>query len=389
MQKYLVTTIALILLLFWPTLAQDVSPQPPAAPERVKSAAEALYLRDLVHNGRDLGNQGFYIESLDGATILADHQSRVAFNPASVIKIATSFAALEKLGANYHFETGFEASGAINKKTKTLTGDLILQATGDPVMSTADVNRLVQQVVKAGVARVTGSLIVQGPFTYASWENTGQAIKKVEALLRKHGVRVAKGAKRGRGSGTLLASRLSPSLRDIVFEQNAHSVNRTAERLGEAIGGPSVIQAFLVKSVGIPQNDVLVGRASGLGHNRITPQATVKLLRHMVLWLNFNNLLPEDVLPVAGLDPGTLRTRFRGYSGSIVGKTGTLPATEGGVSTLAGLAYTQERGVLLFAIFNTKGDVNSFRRLQDGLLVDLITESGGAELSASLRRSSN
>jgi D-alanyl-D-alanine carboxypeptidase len=389
MQKYFVSTIALILLLFWPTLAQDVSPQPQVAPERVRSAAEAVYLRDLVHNGRDLANQGFYIESLDGGMILADHQSRVAFNPASVIKIATSFAALEKLGANYHFETAFEASGTINKKTRTLTGDLVLQATGDPVMTTADLNRLVQQVIKAGVARVTGSLIVDGPFTYASWENTALATKKLEALLRKQGVRVTKAAKRGKGSGTLLASRLSPSLRDIVFEQNAHSVNRTAERLGEAIGGTGVIQSFLVRSVGISTGDVFVGRASGLGHNRITPQATVKLLRHMVLWLNFNNLLPEDVLPVAGLDPGTLRARFRGYSGSVIGKTGTLPATEGGVSTLAGLAYTRERGVLLFAIFNTKGNVNSFRRLQDGMLVDLIVESGGAELSASLRRSSN
>ena len=34
-----------------------------------------------------------------------------AFNPASVIKIATSFAALDKLGPDYHFETAFEAGG--------------------------------------------------------------------------------------------------------------------------------------------------------------------------------------------------------------------------------------------------------------------------------------
>ena len=45
------------------------------------------------------------------STVLADHQSDVAFNPASVIKIATSFAALDKLGPEYHFETAFEADG--------------------------------------------------------------------------------------------------------------------------------------------------------------------------------------------------------------------------------------------------------------------------------------
>jgi D-alanyl-D-alanine carboxypeptidase len=77
------------------------------------------------------------------------------------------------------------------------------------------------------------------------------------------------------------------------------------------------------------------------------------------------------------------------YRGSVIGKTGTLPATEGGVSTLAGFVYTRDRGVLLFAIFNTKGNVNTYRRLQDSLIKDLIAESGGAEFSVSLRKSNN
>jgi hypothetical protein len=51
--------------------------------------------------------------------------------------------------------------------------------------------------------------------------------------------------------------------------------------------------------------------------------------------------------------------------------------------------YTHDRGVLLFAIFNTQGNVSTFRRLQDNLLKNLIAECGGAELSASLRKSSN
>jgi len=59
------------------------------------------------------------------------------------------------------------------------------------------------------------------------------------------------------------------------------------------------------------------------------------------------------------------------------------------VSALAGLIYTHDRGVLLFSIFNTQGNVATFRRLQDSLLKNLIVECGGAELSASLRKSSN
>lgn len=392
MKKYLITTTSLILLLFWPTIAQDLTIAQGSAAERLKSSSEERYLQELTTLGRSPEAQGFYIESLDGTAILADHQSDVAFNPASVIKIATSFAALDKLGPDYHFETAFEAGGEINKKTRTLEGDLILHSMGDPLLTTANVNSMIRQVVQAGVARVTGSLVVTGPFTYASYLSTADAVKRVETLLKNQGIRFGKPTKKASGAGTVLATHLSPSsLREIVKEQNDFSVNQIAERLGEAIGGRQAVQDFLVKGVGIPANDVFVGRTSGLDRNRITPRATVQMLRHLVLWLNFKNMLPQDILPIAGIDNGTLRGRFStvDYKGSIVGKTGTLPATDGGVSALAGLIYTHDRGVLLFSIFNTQGNVATFRKLQDNLLKNLIAECGGAELSASLRKSNN
>jgi len=394
MRKYVVSTTALILLVFWPTMAQEVAtPVRPPTPERVHTDFEATYLQQLSHIGRSLESQGLYVESLDGSVILADHQSKVAFNPASVIKIATSFAALDRLGAEYQFETAFEAGGEINRAKRTLDGDLILAATGDPALMTIDMNRLIQQVAKSGVSKVTGGLVVKGPFTYASYLTTPSAVTRVESLLRKQGIRVSKPTKRvsGYGHGIVLATHISQPLKKIVFDQNAHSNNITAERLGEAIGGPKAVSRFLVEGVGISENEVLINRTSGLDFNRITPQGTVQLLRHLVLWLNFNNLLPQDVLPVAGIDQGTLARRFTNidYRGSVIGKTGTLPATDGGVSTLAGFVFTRDRGVLLFAIFNTHGNVSTFRRLQDVLIKDMIGESGGAELSASLRKASN
>ena len=55
---------------------------------------------------------------------------------------------------------------------------------------------------------------------------------------------------------------------------------------------------------------------------------------------------PQDILPVAGMDVGTLKRRFTSleYRGGIIGKTGTLPGTDGGVSTLAGIVYTRDKG---------------------------------------------
>ncbi|HLQ77654.1 MAG TPA: D-alanyl-D-alanine carboxypeptidase, partial [Terriglobia bacterium] len=73
------------------------------------------------------------------------------------------------------------------------------------------------------------------------------------------------------------------------------------------------------------------------------------------------------------------RFRTLDYRGAVVGKTGTLPGTDGGVSTLAGILYTRGRGPILFAIFNSMGSVTVYRQLQDSLLKELIEESGGPQ----------
>jgi D-alanyl-D-alanine carboxypeptidase/D-alanyl-D-alanine-endopeptidase (penicillin-binding protein 4) len=361
--------------------------------ERFSTTAETNYLTKLALKGFRLDAQGLFIESVDGSTVYADHQSNVAFNPASVIKLATSFTALQKFGPDYQFETAFYAAGDIDKKTRTLKGDLILQATGDPVLTTADVNKLTRDVIRAGIARVNGNLIVCGPFTFASYSRTADGTKHLASVVKKMGIRVSGTtsfrAVSGLGMrGNMLSSHSSAYLRDILFTQNARSINLTAERVGEAVGGPKGVEAFLTGSVGIPQSEISISRTSGLDYNRITPRSTVHLLQVMMQWLSQRNMEPEDIMPVAGIDAGTLQSRFKSadYRGAVVGKTGTLPGTDGGVSTLAGILYTRDRGPILFAIFNTRGSVKAYRQLQDSLLQELIAESGGPQ---PIRRASN
>ena len=400
MKTYLISTTCLILLLFWPIQALEtatplengIGEPGTLVPERFSTASETNYLNNLSRRGFRLDTQGLLIESLDASTVYADLNSTVGFNPASVIKIATSFAVLRKLGPEYHFETTLLMDGVVNKKTRTLTGNLVLLATGDPMLAATDVTRLLRQVIKAGIVQVNGDLIVNGPFTYGRYYTTGRALKGLSTTLRKLGIRVKGATKAGEARGTKLGSHFSSSLRDILFYQNAHSSNSIADRIGEAVGGPDAVEQFLVQELGIPEGEIIVSHASGLDYNRITPRGTIHLLRELFFWLNEQGLQPQDIMPVAGIDPGTLHTRFTSleYRGAVVGKTGTLPATDGGVSTLAGIVYTRDRGPLLFAIFNTKGSVTTYRRLQDSLLKDFIAESGGIpEVSASLRRSNN
>ena len=84
-------------------------------------------------------------------------------------------------------------------------------------------------------------------------------------------------------------------------------------------------------------------------------------------------------LKLAGIDKGTLEERFDSdfSKGSVVGKTGTLGNTDGGVSALAGEVNTRS-GKLLFVIFNQRGSVSRFRSFQN-LYVSLIQgQFGGA-----------
>src|SRR5262245_42056234 len=274
MKKYFGCSICLILLLFRPIHAQEtVSRNSPAV--RLASVSESNYLNQLSLRGFSLESQGLLIESLDGRTVYAELNSGVGFNPASVIKVATSFAALAKLGPEYRFETSFYSLGSVNKKTRTLNGNLILHTTGDPVLTTIDVTRLVRDLTRAGITRVTGDLVVTGPFTYGKFYTTPTAIRGIAQALRRAGVKVSGTTKNGNLAGTRIATHVSSSLRDILFYQNAHSVNQIADRLGEALGGPKAVEEFLVKDLDISPNDVAVGRTSGLESNRITPRATV------------------------------------------------------------------------------------------------------------------
>jgi len=402
MKKYFLSTTSLILLLFWPVHAQQLLTRTEAQTgdtrsnlptiTRLATVSETNYLNQLALKGFNLETQGLLIESLDSRTVYADLNSDIGFNPASVIKVATSFAAMATFGPEYHFETSFYTEGAINKKTRTLSGNLILQSTGDPVLGTLDVSRLVRDVVHSGITRVTGDLVLTGPFTYAGFSTTDRATQALFKTLKRSGLKINGKIVSGAPRGSRVTTHVSSSLRDILFYQNAHSVNQIADRLGEALGGPKAVERFLVKDVGISETDITISHCSGLDYNRITPRATVTLFRELVFWLNLNNLQPQDVLPVAGVDRGTLQRRFVGneYRGAVIGKTGTLPGTDGGVSTLAGIMYTRDYGPVIFAIFNSKGSVATYRRLQDDFLKGFLAESGGTpDVNASLHRLNN
>jgi len=355
-----------------------------AGSESKQLNALSEYLAQIKNRGHSPDDQGVIVETLDHTQALAEHNADLTFNPASVMKLATSLVALAKFGPDYRYRTNFLADGSIDQTTHTLDGDLVVEANADPVFSLYDAQDVATQLSQLGIARVKGTLRITGPFYYFangyhSNLSPETSAGKLRAALGQR-IKIEGETTFGEKSGKVLLSHYSDPLAEILLFQNAHSSNAIAEVVGVSLGGPQAIQDYLIKKFDLSESEIFVGRASGLDFNRITPRATLKILLALVEVLKDHSLKPENVMAVAGIDSGTLRTRLAAIDvrASVVAKTGTLVSIDNGVSTLVGLAYTKDRGPLLFAVFNSGGNVNAYRKLQDQFIQRVIAEEGGA-----------
>ncbi|MGH9839525.1 MAG: D-alanyl-D-alanine carboxypeptidase, partial [Blastocatellia bacterium] len=329
----------------------------------------------LAAEGRNLRRLGVYIESLETGESVAAYNEDTAFNPASVVKLATTLAALERLGPNQIFHTDFLATGETDRATGDLSGDLILFSGRDPAFRGSDAKRVGEALRRLGVRKVNGALVVIGVFNCdfkAKTDESADRFLKAVGIEFRSPVRFEpNGVPRGR----VLVSVQSDSLLHIVQFLNAHSTNSIADLLAAHVGGPEDVKRVLVSRAGLAPESVRISRGSGLEVNRMTPRDTVKVLRTLFDRLRQYNLDPQAVMSIAGVDAGTMARRFneKEYAGSIIAKTGTLYTTDTGVAALAGVIHTRDRGDLLFALYNGAEyrRIQHLRNAQDDFLKDL------------------
>lgn len=82
----------------------------------------------------------------------------VSVNPASTMKLVTTYAALELLGPNHQWKTEFYADGPI--ENGTLNGNLYLKGGGDPKLNMEKLWLLLRDLRANGVQTVTGDLVL-------------------------------------------------------------------------------------------------------------------------------------------------------------------------------------------------------------------------------------
>ena len=104
------------------------------------------------------GFQGVVVQSLDDGAVWYERNPDLMFMPASNLKLLTSSAVLNALGPDWRFETVLVRTGSIDQDG-TLHGSLYLKGSGDPLLSAADLDTMVEQVRGAGIRKVQGKLI--------------------------------------------------------------------------------------------------------------------------------------------------------------------------------------------------------------------------------------
>jgi D-alanyl-D-alanine carboxypeptidase/D-alanyl-D-alanine-endopeptidase (penicillin-binding protein 4) len=343
--------------------------------------------------------QGVYVEAADGTVLLAQAAAKPV-HPASVSKVPTTLALLRKLGPEYRFITTFATSGRVSDGT--LHGDLLVEGGGDPAFVDENALLVADRLHELGIARVTGDLRLHGRLTF-DWQSDEDGARLRRALagaispaalaavrafelenptgpapaaLLPQGIRFLAAAQATRTSSTarpLLVHRSQPLL-SLAKSLNDYS-NNIFKPLADEAGGASAVEG--VARSAVPEamrSEITLGDGAGTDpRNRLSPRAAVSLLRALDTELGTTGHALFDILPVSGIDDGTLRHRLdeSAEAGRVVGKTGTFG--DYGASALVGAISTSDQGTVYFAILNHGVAVPEARRRQDRFVRALLT----------------
>ena len=117
------------------------------------SVREALRQVDI-----PLSSIGVVVREVNARTPLLSVNARQAMNPASTMKLLTTYAALEMLGSNYTWKTEAYLDGKLEEGV--LLGDLILKGYGDPQLTLEKFWLWLRDMRSRGLREIRGNLVL-------------------------------------------------------------------------------------------------------------------------------------------------------------------------------------------------------------------------------------
>ncbi len=128
-------------------------------------------VRVLDGHGLEPDDLSLYVRELATGTELLAHRPDVPRNPASVLKLLTTFVALESLTPAYTWRTSAYLDGALTDGV--LEGNLVLRGGGDPYLVQERFWLLLRELRARGLDRIEGDLVVDGSYFRTTPEDRG------------------------------------------------------------------------------------------------------------------------------------------------------------------------------------------------------------------------
>ncbi len=138
------SALAFVVVLLAATVARAELPRPVA--------------RAFLDAGVPLSHVAVVVQRVDARRPLFAHQPDAPMNPASTMKLVTTFAALELLGPDYRWRTEAHLGGEL--ADGTLHGDLILKGYGDPKITIDQWRGFMADLRAKGIERIEGDLVL-------------------------------------------------------------------------------------------------------------------------------------------------------------------------------------------------------------------------------------
>ena len=95
----------------------------------------------------------------------------IPLNPASVIKIVPTLAALKLLGPAYRWKTEVYTPDSI--KGGVLQGDILFKGYGDPHLVIEELRRILEELKRRGIREITGDLLIDHSYFQVPFEDPG------------------------------------------------------------------------------------------------------------------------------------------------------------------------------------------------------------------------
>src|SRR5690625_1363982 len=100
---------------------------------------------------------GLSVRNGETGELLYSHLGETRLRPASNMKILTSIAALETLGADHRFKTEVAIDGTL--ESNVLDGDVYIKGYGDPTLLKEDLEQFAKELKAYGIQAIKGDII--------------------------------------------------------------------------------------------------------------------------------------------------------------------------------------------------------------------------------------